>query len=333
MKLISRTFDGHRREYSAQLTKELKAVGLHAEVTTKVEPFTRDPLVFMAIEDHPAVFASVASLRSTLGLRTVGLLFRPGQTFSVNDARHRIKRSALRILSRLPNTSVLTLLPHDLDARFSTISNGWIFDPQLWDLASENRLKNPPQAALQQEMTEIAGGRRILVSLGEQNRDKGFEFLANILGSQEFRHDQYVVFATGRVSQHAKDIARGFTAAGGILIDRMLTDDEFLGAYYTADVIWNCYAPQYDQASGVFGRAVQLGVPSVIRAGSYLERLADMLEHEVIAISPADRHNAARAISTFSPSRVHRRSEPQRVERLRAVSMDGLLRALTGAAW
>lgn len=327
MKLVSRTFDGHRREYAAQLTKELEAAGVSAEVTTTVEPLAREPLFFLAIEDHPAVFASVAALRSALGLRTAGLLFRPGQSFTHGNARHTLKRAALRVVSRLPHTHVLTLLPHALDARFSTISNGWIYDPQLWDLASFDRFARPHESALQKQMTDAANGRRILVSLGEQHHDKGFDFLADMVGSKAFKHDEYVVFAAGRVSLPARAIARKFTAAGGILIDRMLTDDEFLGAYYTADLIWNCYAPRYDQASGVFGRAVQVGVPSVVRAGSYLEKLAGMLDHEIVAIAPERRDEAADRVSAF---RLSGARTPSRIEDMRQASMTRILRVLEG---
>ena len=52
-----------------------------------------------------------------------------------------------------------------------------------------------------------------------------------------------------------------------------LTDDEVLSLYGVADLAWSFY-PQRDQASGIFGRAVQAGVVPLVRSGSFLESYA-----------------------------------------------------------
>lgn len=58
--------------------------------------------------------------------------------------------------------------------------------------------------------------------------------------------------------------------------DRIVTDDEILRLYKVADLAWCCYAPDYDQASGVFGRALQTGVEPVVREGRVLSDIKSL---------------------------------------------------------
>ena len=60
---------------------------------------------------------------------------------------------------------------------------------------------------------------------------------------------------------------------GGFIRDRFITEAELRDFYASADVIWCVYAPDYDQASGILGRAMQLGLPVVVRKGSLIHRL------------------------------------------------------------
>jgi hypothetical protein len=43
--------------------------------------------------------------------------------------------------------------------------------------------------------------------------------------------------------------------------NRSVTDAELLGAYAASDAVWCLYPPFGDHASGVLGRAAQLGIP------------------------------------------------------------------------
>jgi hypothetical protein len=70
--------------------------------------------------------------------------------------------------------------------------------------------------------------------------------------------------------------------------------------------VWSCYAPDYDQASGIFGRAVQLGVPAIVRTSSYLAKLADHIGHPVLPVSFGDADKAAERISRFPFAERHR---------------------------
>jgi hypothetical protein len=63
--------------------------------------------------------------------------------------------------------------------------------------------------------------------------------------------------------------------AGVEIISGKPTDAEFLSYIRNTDFLWCCYAPEYDQSSGIFGRALQLGVPAIVRRRSLLEHYMD----------------------------------------------------------
>jgi hypothetical protein len=325
VQLISVGDAGHRREYVAQLLAEFHKLGIGATITARADILHRGPLLFMAIEDHPQVFVSVAALRSALGLRTVGLMFRPGQCFTPGSARHAVKRLVFRVLSRLPGTAVLTLLPHDIDQRFSTISTGWIYDPQLWDFATYPHRQDSELTDLHREIRERARERRIVVALGDQHRSKGFEFLSQL--ATRLPRDRVLLVAAGRVAPTLEQTARLFVEHGGMLCNRLLTDHEFLGMYAIADFVWCCYAPEYDQASGIFGRAFQFGVPAIVRARSYLVDLALRLGHPTIAIDPSCLGDGAEVLAA-ALERSAPRNQPGHIESLRRISLGSLVDAL-----
>src|ERR1700685_4165033 len=65
------------------------------------------------------------------------------------------------------------------------------------------------------------------------------------------------------------------------IYEPQLWDLQYLGVpdLQSADLVWSCYAPDYNQSSGIHGRAVQLGIPVVVRRGSYIDALGKSLSH------------------------------------------------------
>ena len=125
-------------------------------------------------------------------------------------------------------------------------------------------------------------------------------------------------------SNNPKDASR-FTAAGGMLEDRMITDDELFSLYATATYAWCCYAPHYDQASGIFGRAAQLGVPAIVRAGSVVERFRAQHNITGIAVPYGDMEAAFDKVIKANLKPVPR---PNFAEEWKAISLAALRRAL-----
>jgi hypothetical protein len=102
-----------------------------------------------------------------------------------------------------------------------------------------------------------------------------------------------VFIAAGKVASECVEAAKQFEAAGGILIDRFISDDEIIALYRHAALVWAVYAPTYDQASGIAGRAYQFGIPIAVRHGSHMNNLLAALEHPAIAVPFGDKTTAS----------------------------------------
>lgn len=131
-----------------------------------------------------------------------------------------------------------------------------------------------PETELSRRVAAAANGRKVMIFIGAGNRIKGFDaFAAEALAQR----DSVLSVVAGRVAPEKADEAQRLAAAGMIVEDRFVTDDEILSLYRVASFAWCRYAPEYDQASGVFGRALQTGVQPMVRESSVLERLEDWL--------------------------------------------------------
>jgi hypothetical protein len=325
VKIVNVDDEGHRRELMDLLRVELRSQGIEPEVVPSIRPLEPSPVLFALIEDSTARFIFTAALRGLAQQTTVGLLFRPGQCFRRKSLRHAFKRLALMGLSRLSTVQILTILPHALDPRFASVSTGWIYDPQLWDLDPLGRVRLACTSTLTEDIKRSARGKRIVVALGSQSFDKGFDFLASTAASPAFPRDRYFIVVAGNVASTSRAAARRLGNTAALIIDRRISDAELLELYSVADLVWSCYAPDYDQASGIFGRAVQLGVPTIVRTDSYLERLAHHLEHPAISIDFAQPEAAARALARYPETSLPR--DQRSTEHMRKHS----LRVLKGA--
>lgn len=267
--LVSHSLDGHRREYVALMTRMFDERSLEVQLTDQWRAtFSRPaPAFFLMIEESFPGYMAAALWRALRGRRTVGLLFRGREAVAGGSLRLRLKRWALRLLRWTPGVTTLSIVPFSVEPRLATIADDWIDDPQLWDVDD----LNPPPTPLSEAVRTAAGDRRIVVSLGAQNAGKGFDFLTGAWREcPDLRHE-WLFVAAGKVAPAAREAAARFEAEGGYVVDRFITDAELASLYRAADVIWGVYAPFYDQASGIFGRAVQYDAPILLRRGSAVE--------------------------------------------------------------
>lgn len=298
--IVADGMDGHRREYIALfqqmaanggVTAETKPLGLSAVMTPA-------PMFSPMLEEHTGKFMAVAILRALIGRRSCALMFRPGEAVRSKAPKHVAKKWLLKIARALPAITIVTIMPFDLDPAFADIADDWIHDPQLWDLAPDQA---SAETMLAQQLRAAAAGRPVVVALGGQSRDKGFDFLADAWAAQPGMRDAWLFVAAGKVAKASRDKADRFAEQGGLLVDRFVTDEELRDLYREASVIWACYAPEYDQASGIFGRAVQTGKPVAVRQGAYVERLAEILEHPTLTVPWDDTAAAAAALQSAPP--------------------------------
>lgn len=279
---LGATRDGHRGSYidtlCALFACDVRGFGLRGMLA-------RPPVLVPMVEESFARYVALCLIRAVLGRRTVGLLFRPRPAVDGMTVRLRAKRLALRLLRRLAGVRTLTILPFAVEPRFAQIANGWIHDLQLWDLCLPGTAASlPAPGALAAAIRAVAAGRGVCCAIGRQDRAKGFDTFARAwLESPALR--QSVLFAYGgKVAADCAAEAERFAAAQGFSANRLVSDQELLDLYACADIVWGVYDPAYDQASGIVGRAMQLGIPVAVRAGSLVERLCLTEDHPCLSL-------------------------------------------------
>lgn len=303
---ISGGKDGHHGEYDRLFMAVFQEMCIPVDCVQDACQVKNDrDLLFYSMFDSkpaktfPALIRTLA--RSILGRKTVGLFFRPAECLHATTLMHKTKKMLFRLTAHLPRVSILTILPFDLCPEFSQIATNGIYDPQLWDL---HYLGMPSGSSpeLERRIASAARGRRILVALGGQNISKGFDYLADLWCSSPNLRDAFLFVVAGKVSAGSLDKARRFAQADGLLVDRFIDNNELFALYKSAGIVWSCYSPRYNQASGIHGRAVQLGVPVVVREGSYLEKLGEKIGHATLAIRFDDPQQAADKLLAWQPS-------------------------------
>jgi hypothetical protein len=261
---------GHWAEYYAVLTEFL---GMERTESFTSALISERPVLVASIESSLWRYAILSVVRAAMGRNTAGFLYRPLPTVSSGSARMRIKRHTLALLKRLSRVGTFTILPFEVDPRFATVASHWIYDIQFWDLyypvPEERRLEEGPLSAA---IRAAAGSKRICCAIGRQDRAKGLDKLASLYGERPDVRDSFLFVSAGEVMANARPAAQRLEESGGLVIDRALKRDELFDLYTCADLVWCSYAPDYDQASGIFGRALQLGVPMVVRDGSLIHR-------------------------------------------------------------
>lgn len=230
---------------------------------------SRGPVLFLAIEEAFLSYVAICLLRAVFGRRTAGLLLCPMPLVAPKRWHCRIKRRLLHGLKRLEMVQTLTILPFTVLTAAAFVAKDWIYDIELWDLTEEER-----DAVDLLRRERRPGDPLVLTSLGRQSARKGFALFSESYGCCATLRERFRFIACGRVVPGLAHCADAFRAAGGVAVDRMLSDAELLGAYAASDAVWCLYPPSGDHATGVLGRAAQLGIPVVVREGSLAHRLA-----------------------------------------------------------
>lgn len=317
--LISFSEDGHREAYDRLLVSALVEYGIVLKKNN--DHATVD--FFAMLDDN--VFSFVASVAKNifLGRRTVGLFFRSGECFKTG-AKYRLKRLIFQFLKYAPRTVVLTILPFWIEPRFEQIADGWIYDPQLWDLDYLSTLPGDSHQEMVETISATANGRKIIIALGAQNRIKGFAEFANIWLSSETLRSQFLFVGAGKVSDECIPSADVFAKTGGVLFDFVISDHQLLALYEVSDAVWTCYAPDYDQSSGIFGRAFQKGKPALVRAGSRIATLASGLGHPILGLPFDEPDTAAEMITSWRPTAVEQETISRKIKNIRNADLKTL---------
>lgn len=289
---------GHRRSYVETLSQMLDYSGFIEPLSIKsgVRLVRADNLVIATFDDSPLIYGIVVALRAVRGRRTAALFLRPQTCMRRDHPKFRMKKLLYRLLCCIPGLTLITITPHDWHPSLAQVSHVGTYDPQYWDLHDGETLRLPRQSLLSAELAAAAAGRAIIVLPGFVSREKGFEYLTRIVATEIIAQAPIVVVVAGAVASDMASTADAFQQAGGILVDRELCDNELESLYTISSVVWACYVPDYDQASGIFGRAFQTGKPVLVREGSLISNAAQDLGARALPLPYGDANSAAKTI-------------------------------------
>jgi len=275
---------GHRASYRDFLSSclELDPVTGQIDAAMAARLIGANQLLFATVSPGTASKAVlIALVRASLGKRTSAICMGEGWC---RDKNHPVRTAFTQWLYRFLDATgrfkVFTIIPYELAPGQQRMTSDWILDLSLWDLPEQFASAPVPETRLSKRVVDAAGRRAIVVFLGRATPRKGYRELTNLSRSIGSRA---LIVSAGIVSDNCRPDADTLRANGMIVEDRRISEEELISLYGVADYVW-C---RYDEAScsmssGIFGRAVQLGRTAIVPAGTYLERLARLLDHPII---------------------------------------------------
>ncbi|UPW18273.1 hypothetical protein M0C34_18935 [Agarivorans sp. TSD2052] len=277
----SRLESGHRIEYIDFCEKKLN--GRRCSLLTAM--FTRKPVLFLMVEEGFVMYFLVSLLRSLFLRRTSGLVFRGVDVLKSGIMKSGVKKNAMGFTRRIKFINNISIVPFYVEPELESICDEWIYDFQFWD--RDVLCKSVGGVAcidLERRIREAANGRKILSAIGKQDKSKGFDsFIALYLSSEKLR-EKYLFVAAGKVSGFDETQILKFTNSGGLVIDKKISSAELVAMYKVTDVVWAAYSPEYDQSSGVFGRALQYENFVIVRAGSVISKIVKKVKSSYLEV-------------------------------------------------
>jgi hypothetical protein len=230
-------------------------------------------LVCSSCDEYLLQFVVLSGIRGLLRRPTIGISISPERCLNKKGFPNLLKRYLFLVCKVIPKVYVLSILPFDVEPRLGQLVSNWIYDPQFWDLGYLNindKSRLPKEIV---KLRQVSGERAIVVSLGKQDIIKGAAYFVHLYNSSEILRNAALFVMVGNCSLIESSDLDKFRSLGGVVVDRFVTEEELIACYEIADCVWACYDPDYNQSSGIFGRAIQIGVPVIVRKGSYLEEI------------------------------------------------------------
>ena len=302
---------GHRSDQLLAIRRLLSDCGISSEHKAAIWPhvLTRHPLLFPTVDGLFLAFMVIAPIRMLLLSRTVAIWHRPSFSTAGRGPKQFAKRHGAKLLRFFPLVALISVQQLELQPEIRDLFKDWIYQTAQWHKPPAALQRRHETSRFEEAVRRHADGRSILIYLGEASAEKGFGFFTDICLEAVHCRNELTFVAAGKVNEDSMDAARRFVRAGGLLVDRYISDDEFLVAIDVADWIWNCYRPDNDQNSGIFGLAYQAGSEVVVRSGSFVARMAAELNFPTVEIaydgakSALEAIRASRTLPIEEPSR------------------------------
>src|SRR5262249_37649101 len=148
----------------------------------------------------------------------------------------------------------------------------WIYQIAQWYRPSDMSERQDESRTFAELIRQHANGRSVIIYLGEITPEKGFEFFTDLLIDDLSSSAELAFVAAGKVSDKSANNVQRFIKAGGLLVDRYISDSQLSIGIDVADWIWNCYRSDNDQNSGIFGLTYLAGARAIVRSDSYIAR-------------------------------------------------------------
>jgi hypothetical protein len=100
----------------------------------------------------------------------------------------------------------------------------------------------------------------------------------------KFIQDNFYFASGGKISGVSDAQIKLFSNSGALVINERISNEQLVALSKSADLIWACYSPNYDQSSGVLERAIQYNLPTIVRGGSVAECILMELAYENVLI-------------------------------------------------
>jgi hypothetical protein len=264
--------DGHHPSYQALFVRTLDGKPSTGKIFSPcfLSLLFAERLFFCTIDNDLIGFLSVSLLRVFFNRPTVGLFIRPLVCFSSKKPfLYRFMRLFFQILRSIPLLRILSIIPYELEPRLALITHDWIYDPQLWDLWVDGQ-PSLPDTSLSRIIQSKRLGRDVIAYIGRANDIKGFPEFVNLA---TLNYQKFLFVFAGQIPSQYLSLSVYLRSLGMVVEGRYVSESEVLSIYKVSDYAWCRYSPAYDQASGVFGRAVQTGVQPLLREGSLIEKI------------------------------------------------------------
>ncbi|MEM8750433.1 MAG: hypothetical protein AAGF28_09025 [Pseudomonadota bacterium] len=309
---------GHRQSYLDFFATRFALTPVHGamSVSLLIQMARARKLLFATLDDDILWFIVIVILRTLLFKPTAALFLRPQKCFETGKRIYRLKRMLFQTMRLIPKLQLITITPFKADPRLEKVAHRGILDPQYFDMLAGDVIRPPAKGDLAHELTAQAGGRVILCFPGSLTKIKGFSYLTKAMATAPDLQKTLFVVCAGSVEKGCEPLAETFQEAGGHLIDRRITDEELENLYAAAHFIWCCYAPDYDQASGIFGRAMQWQVPAILRKHSTIESIAEQFSAAHIAVENTDPTALAETLRKLGNLREQQPLNPSIAERM-----------------
>lgn len=297
--VLERTPIGHRANYARTVAVILDAtcrIGFSPRVM--LDALKVRHLVITTFESAPARYLGLMVLRSLTGRRSTVIITRSHVPATGRKLRAKLKAVGHGVMTRLSLVQRLTITPPVDPLALNAAT--YIEDIEFWDLP-EAVLSEPNETPLSARAVQIAGSRPIILVTGTLERSKGLLFLGAVLKSRPALHERFAVICCGLVEPADRAVLAELASNVDLWEDRYLDNDEIYSLYSAATAVWCCYDISYDVSSGVFGRAVQFARPTIVRAGSIIDRLQDRLSNG-LKLDYGDAMGSARQLLTWTPA-------------------------------